>query len=53
MTLLAINSGVPRRRKWSGIETAADALPVSSVPHWFHGRPTDLKEALRRSLKDT
>src|SRR6266576_6217067 len=29
---LALNSGVPRRSKWSGFETAADDLPASSAP---------------------
>jgi hypothetical protein len=30
--LLALNSSVPRRSKWSGIETTAGDLPVSSAP---------------------
>jgi hypothetical protein len=30
--LLALNSGLLQRSKWSGIETAADDLPASSVP---------------------
>ena len=29
---MALNSGVLRRSKWSGIETAADNLPAASVP---------------------
>jgi hypothetical protein len=29
---MALNSGLPRRSKWSGIETAADDLPASSTP---------------------
>jgi hypothetical protein len=29
---MALNSGTLRRSKWSGIESAPDDLPASSVP---------------------
>jgi hypothetical protein len=32
LPVMALNSGVPRRSKWSGIETAADDRPASSTP---------------------
>jgi hypothetical protein len=49
--LVALSSGALRRSKWSGIETAADDLPTSSLPLTQSGSLSRLRLTMLRALR--